>query len=93
VGRQRRVPGPSGIVAFASAVWGAALPGAVALRPTGRSRLQRDLRPCPHGRSEPSRRVADLFIAAIAAAHYLPLFTRNADDLRGLETVIDVVSV
>lgn len=41
----------------------------------------------------PRGRVADLFIAAIAAAHYLPLFTRNADDLRGLETVIDVVSV
>lgn len=42
-----------------------------------------------HGR-QPRRRQADLFIAAIALSNGLPLFTRNADDFRGLEDLIDI---
>lgn len=44
------------------------------------------------GRS-PRARVMDLLIAATAHAHQAILYTRNAGDLRGLEEVIDVVSV
>lgn len=38
-------------------------------------------------------RVADLLIASTAAAHGLPLYTRNANDFIGLEGVVEVVSV
>jgi hypothetical protein len=38
-------------------------------------------------------RVADLLIASTAVAHGLPLYTRNPDDLAGLERVVDVVAV
>lgn len=44
------------------------------------------------GRTSRSR-VADLMIAATAAANGLPLFTRNPDDFAGLEQVLDVLSV
>ena len=38
-------------------------------------------------------RLADLLIAATAAANGLPLYTRNADDLIGLEEVVQVIPV
>jgi predicted nucleic acid-binding protein len=41
---------------------------------------------------KPRKRLADLLIAAIAAAHGLPLVTRNPDDFVGLDTQITVVS-
>lgn len=44
------------------------------------------------GRS-PRRRLADLLIAATAVANELPLYTRNPDDLVGLEELILVVGV
>ena len=44
------------------------------------------------GRS-PRPRLADLLIASTAAAHELPLYTRNADDFAGLEEIVAVVAV
>lgn len=41
---------------------------------------------------KPRKRLADLLIAAVAAAHRLPLITRNPDDFTGLDTQITVVS-
>jgi predicted nucleic acid-binding protein len=38
-------------------------------------------------------RAVDLMIAATALAYGLPLFTRNARDLRGLEDLIEIVVV
>lgn len=38
-------------------------------------------------------RMADLLIASTAAAHGLPLYTRNPDDFAGLEGVVGVVAV
>lgn len=45
-----------------------------------------------HGR-QPRSRVMDLLIAATAHAHDATLYTRNAEDLRGIEDVLDIVSV
>jgi predicted nucleic acid-binding protein len=39
---------------------------------------------------QPRARVADLLIAATAAAHDATLWTRNAGDLLGLEGIVDV---
>ncbi len=44
-------------------------------------------------RRQPRGRVMDLLIAATAHAHSATLYTRNADDLRGLEDLIDIVTV
>ncbi len=38
-------------------------------------------------------RAVDLLIAATALSAELPLYTRNADDFRGLEGIIDIVVV
>lgn len=41
----------------------------------------------------PKPRRLDLMIAAIASVHGLPLFTRNADDFKGLDSAVAVVTV
>jgi predicted nucleic acid-binding protein len=41
---------------------------------------------------KPRKRLADLLIAASAAAHGLPLVTRNPDDFAGLNTQVTVIS-
>ena len=38
-------------------------------------------------------RLADLLIAATAAAHGLPLYTRNPSDFTGLKEVVAVIGV
>ncbi|MEN8649499.1 type II toxin-antitoxin system VapC family toxin [Streptomyces sp. 21So2-11] len=42
---------------------------------------------------DPRPRRMDLMIAATAAAQGLPLFTRNADDFKGLEQGVKVIAV
>lgn len=42
---------------------------------------------------QPRRRAVDLQIAAVALANGLPLYTRNANDLVGLEELLTVVAV
>jgi predicted nucleic acid-binding protein len=44
------------------------------------------------GRSPKSRRM-DLMIAAVASVHELPLYTRNPDDFKGLESLVRVIAV
>ena len=41
----------------------------------------------------PRRRVADLMIAATAAANHLPLYTTNPDDFGGLDDLVQVIAV
>ena len=45
------------------------------------------------GRKARGRRAVDLLIAAIAVGTGLPLYTRNATDFAGLESIVDVVTV
>lgn len=45
------------------------------------------------GRKPRGVRAVDLMIAATALANELPLYTRNASDLRGLEELIRIVDV
>ncbi|HEV2639372.1 MAG TPA: type II toxin-antitoxin system VapC family toxin [Actinocrinis sp.] len=42
---------------------------------------------------DPRPRRMDLMIAAIASTRGVPLFTRNADDFKGLESAVTVVAV
>jgi predicted nucleic acid-binding protein len=42
---------------------------------------------------QPRARVTDLLIAATAHAHDASVYTRNADDLAGLEDLITIVSI
>lgn len=44
------------------------------------------------GRNPRPRRI-DLMIAAIASVRGLPLFTRNADDFKGLEDAVTVLAI
>lgn len=39
---------------------------------------------------QPRARVMDLWIAATALAHHLPLYTRNMEDFEGLQSLIEV---
>jgi len=45
------------------------------------------------GRKARGARAVDLLIAASAAANGLALFTRNADDFRGLDDIVEVVAI
>ena len=45
------------------------------------------------GRRARGARAVDLLIAATACAANLPLYTRNADDFRGLEDILKVIPV
>lgn len=45
------------------------------------------------GRRARGPRAVDLLIAAAALAAKLPLYTRNVDDLRGLDDLLTIVSV
>ncbi|MGH3500343.1 MAG: type II toxin-antitoxin system VapC family toxin [Nocardioidaceae bacterium] len=42
---------------------------------------------------QPRARVIDLLIAATAHAHSARLYTRNADDLTGVDDLVEIVSV
>jgi toxin FitB len=42
---------------------------------------------------QPRARVMDLLIAATATAHNAALYTRNPDDLRGLDHLLEIVTV
>ena len=42
---------------------------------------------------DPKPRRLDLMIAAIASARGLPLYTRNADDFKGLEDMVEIVAL
>ena len=43
------------------------------------------------GRKPRGRRAVDLLIAATAIANELPLYTRNPQDLQGLESLLDII--
>lgn len=45
------------------------------------------------GRKARGARAVDLLIAATACAAGLPLYTRNFEDFRGLESVVEVISI
>ncbi|MFG1796976.1 type II toxin-antitoxin system VapC family toxin [Nocardia sp. NPDC049149] len=42
---------------------------------------------------DPRPRRLDLMIAAVASSRGLALFTRNSDDFRGLESMVEIVAV
>lgn len=46
-----------------------------------------------HAGRQPRARVMDLLIAATAHAHGATLYTRNVEDLRGLEEILDIAAV
>lgn len=44
-------------------------------------------------RRDPRPRKMDLMIAAIASVRGVPLFTRNADDFKGLDSIVTVIAI
>lgn len=42
---------------------------------------------------DPRPRRMDLMIAAIASSRELPLYTRNSDDFKGMDSMIEVIAV
>lgn len=46
-----------------------------------------------HANRNPRPRRMDLLIAAIASARSLPLYTRNENDFKGLEDMVEVIAV
>ncbi|MFI5563792.1 type II toxin-antitoxin system VapC family toxin [Amycolatopsis japonica] len=42
---------------------------------------------------DPKPRRMDLMIAAIASSRELPLYTRNEDDFKGLDSMVEVVAI
>lgn len=73
---------------WAAATWDAVPFGAEAARAYGRVFAATRAA----GRS-PRARLADLLIASTAAAHNIPLYTRNPTDFDGLAEIITVVAV
>ena len=73
---------------WAAATWGPLPFGAEAARTYGRVFAATKAT----GRSSRTR-LADLLIASTAAAHGLPLYTRNPGDFAGLEQIVTVVAV
>ncbi|MGH9104939.1 MAG: type II toxin-antitoxin system VapC family toxin, partial [Acidimicrobiales bacterium] len=45
------------------------------------------------GRKARGTRALDLLIAAMACAAHLPVYTRNPEDFRGLQGLVDVIAV
>ena len=45
------------------------------------------------GRTARARRAVDLMVAATALAGGLPIYTRDPDDLRGLEGLVEIVTI
>ena len=45
------------------------------------------------GRKTRGPRAVDLMIAATAMAHRLPLYTRNTQDLKGCENLVEIIAV
>jgi predicted nucleic acid-binding protein len=45
------------------------------------------------GRTPRARRAIDLMVAATALAYGLPLYTKDPDDLRGLEGIMEIVDL
>ncbi len=45
------------------------------------------------GRKARGARAVDLLIAAAACSQALPLYTRNPDDFRGLEDLVEIIAV
>ena len=45
------------------------------------------------GRKARGPRMVDLLLAATACAHGVPLYTRNPEDFRGLEDLVEVVTI
>lgn len=46
-----------------------------------------------HGRTPRARRAVDRMVVATALASGLPLYTRDPDDLRGLEDLVEIVDL
>lgn len=45
------------------------------------------------GRKARGARAVDLLIAAIASSHEMPLYTRNPEDFRSIQDLVDIIAV